>query len=282
MLKFLRLSCIALLFLWVVPFTRADSVPRLVVLAPDLAYNLIELGASDSIVGIIDNPALVKSLPNVPVVGDYQLLNAELILSLRPDYLIVWQGGNSELQLNRLESLGLNLVRVKADRLEDLPRQWRLFGDLLGRQKKSEELSTRFTDALAKLDARHKAKVRVFYQLWHSPLMSVNKDSLISQILTVCGAENVMGSALEPYPQIGAEAVLANRVDLILAADDAPDDWQLNWIKWPTIPAVKQDQLYTVETDYLHQLTNDTLKGISQVCTAVERARNVNPSLLQP
>ena len=264
-----------MLFTLIAPLTHATGSVRLVVLAPDIAHNLIAIGAGDNIVGIIDNPALKTTLPQAQVVGDYQLINIESVLSLEPDYIIVWDGGNSEVQLSRLEALGFKLVRVKSNRLEDLPKQWQQLAELVGKETNAAQMSAQFSHALEQFDARSQQSVRVFYQLWHSPLMSVNREGLISEILTLCGAENVMALASEPYPQIGTETVLAAEVDLILASDEAPDDWPLRWKNWPDIPAVKHDQLYTVETDYLHQLTNDTLKGINQVCSAVEQARKV-------
>ena len=251
----------------------AQEPLRLVSLAPDITRNLMVMEAKSQIVGIIEHPQLQRELPQARVVGDHQLLNIEAILALQPDYVLVWQGGNPEIQLQRLESLGLEVVRIKSERLADLPHQWKLYGELLNRKDQADRLIEQFNSALDAYRVKAQRPVRTFYQLWHQPLMSINSSGYQAEILQLCGAENVLAEAYEAFPQVGVEAVLAADVELILASDELPQDWTERWMEWPQIPAVKRDQLYTVEADYLHQLTLDTLKGVSQVCSAVERAR---------
>lgn len=255
------------------PQVFAGSAERLVVLAPDITRNLIALGAEANIVGIIENSDLQARLPNAEIVGDYQLLNIEAILALEPDLVVAWQGGNPEPQLQRLETLGLSLVRIKSEKLTDLPEQWRRLGELLDRQLRAEELIAEFNTTLQQLSAKDRRPVRTFYELWHQPLMSVNGQGWLGEILTLCGAQNILHNAVAAYPQVSVEAVLAAETELILASNELPEDWRAAWRNWPQIPAVTQDQLYTVEADYLHQLTLETLIGVSQVCSAVERAR---------
>ncbi len=261
-----------ILYLCCVPAMAKDSL-RLVSLAPDITRNLMSLEAESQVVGVIEHPQLELALPQARVVGDYQLLNVEAILALQPDYVLVWQGGNPEAQLQRLESLGLRVVRIKSDRLADLPRQWQLLGELLNREDQAGQLIEQFNSALDSYRVESERPVRTFYQLWHRPLMSINNSGYLAEVLQLCGAENVLAEAYEAFPQVGVEALLASDVELILASDELPPDWRDSWMEWPQIPAVKHDQLYTVEADYLHQLTLDTLIGVSQVCDAVERAR---------
>ena len=272
-MKICSLRYLSLIFALCCACSLAQEQLRLVSLAPDITRNLIAIGAESQIVGIIEHNQLQLELPQAQVVGDYQLLNIEAILALQPDYVLVWQGGNPEAQLQRLESLGLQVVRVKSDRLADLPNQWRLFGELLNREDQAESLIEQFSSALESYRVEAERPVRTFYQLWHQPLMSINNSGYQAEILQLCGANNVLAEAYEAFPQVGIEAVLAADVELILASDELPQDWRESWSDWPQIPAVKRDQLYTVEADYLHQLTLDTLKGVSQVCSAVERAR---------
>lgn len=251
----------------------AQAPVRLVVLAPDITRNLLALGARDNIVGIIANAALEAELPQAKVVGDHQLLSIEAILGLRPDYVVAWQGGNPPAQLQRLSELGLQLIHIKTERLSDLPAQWQLFGELLGREEVAGELVERFESSIEAFRIANQRPVPTFYQLWHEPLMSINNQGWFGEILQLCGAQNILGDAYAAYPQVGIEAVVAARVELILASDELPASWRERWQNWPQLPAVAADHLYTVEADYLHQLTMETLKGVSQVCSAVERAR---------
>ena len=263
---------IYLLLILCAPYA-ASQTHRIVVLAPDIARNLIDLGAEDSIVGIVKNDELEAKIPWARVVGDHQQLSIEAIFALNPDYVIVWQGGNPEPQIQKMRTLGLNIVRIRTTRLADLPAQWRTLGQLLGKEQRAEQLGLEFMAQLQRLEATQEKPVRLFYQLWHQPLMSVSNTSWLSEVFTLCGAENVMADAAGSFPQIGIEAVLAADVEVIIASDELSSDWKDRWRKWPQVPAVSQNHLYTVRADYLHQLTGETLKGVLQVCEAVARAR---------
>lgn len=63
--------------------------------------------------------------------------------------------------------------------------------------------------------------LRVFYQVWDRPLYTVGGGQIISDALSVCGAQNVFSDLTLPAPQVSLEAVLQRDPQVIIAGSQA-------------------------------------------------------------
>ncbi|WVM90657.1 hypothetical protein UMZ34_11915 [Halopseudomonas pachastrellae] len=57
----------------------------------------------------------------------------------------------------------------------------------------------------------------MFLQLWDNPLYTVAGDQLLSDALSLCGADNVFADLTGLAPQVGREGVLVANPDTIIA-----------------------------------------------------------------
>ena len=244
---------------------------RLVVLSPDLTENIYALGKGDWVVGRVSAADYPKEILDVQVIGDYQSLDAEAIVRLDPDYVLAWQGGNPERQLTYLESLGLNLIRIKGDTLTEIPAQLTELGRLLNAEAEASNLIAEFNRRLASSAVKVKEPKRVFYQLWSDPMLTLNAQSVVSEAVDHCGGVNVFKDRPEMAPQVSIESVIGMNPELILASDGLPDAWQEAWQQWPFLDAVRHQNLYKINSDYLHRLTMRTLDGVDEVCEILSR-----------
>src|SRR5437870_10892666 len=67
---------------------------RVITLAPNLTEFVYAVGAGDTLVGTMDTSDYPDAARRVPRIGDYQRLDVERILSLKPDLVLVWYHGN--------------------------------------------------------------------------------------------------------------------------------------------------------------------------------------------
>ena len=259
-----------LLFILLIPATAFADL-RLVVLSPDLTENIFSLGKGNWVVGRVSSADYPEELLTVPVIGDYQSLDAEAIVQLEPDYVMAWQGGNPERQLTYLESLGLNVVRIKGDTLAEIPTQLIELGNLLKAEAEADDLVAEFHSRLASSAVKVKQPKRVFYQLWSDPMLTLNALSVVSEAIDHCGGVNLYKDQPEMAPQVSIESVISMNPELILASDGLPDTWREVWQKWPFIDAVRNQNLYKINSDYLHRLTMRTLDGVDEVCDILSR-----------
>ncbi len=186
----------------------AAPARRVVSLGPHLTEIAYAAGGGHALVGVIrfsDFPEAAKSLP---VVGDAHVIDFERIVQLKPDLVLVWGSGLNERHKARLRSLGLAVYESEIRNAQAIPDTLRRLGTLLGRADSAEASAQRFESRWQALAERHrnKAPVRVFWQLWHEPLMTINREHLISEAMRACGGVNVFAELplLTPSVELGS------------------------------------------------------------------------------
>ncbi|WP_024872608.1 cobalamin-binding protein [Tolumonas lignilytica] len=257
------------LFILVLPLTVQAVPQRIVSLTPHITEMLFAIGAGSQVVAIdqaSDYPADVKKLPKV---ANYQSLNSESLLAVKPDLVVAW-GATQVLMQQQIKKLGIPLLLLQSQKLDDLPKELRLLGEQTGHTAQANQLATQIADKFAdyRLRSQHRPKVTAFYQLWYPPLTTVANGSFIQEIMTMCGAENPFANSNTPYPQLSEEAVLAADPQIIFSTQHGSD--LQHWSKWPQLAAVKQKHLYQLNADWLHRLSPRILLGIAQMCGQID------------
>ncbi len=253
------------------------SAARVVTLAPHLAELVCAAGACAQLVGTVeysDYPASVKSLPRV---GDAFAVNAEILLSLKPDLVLSWDGGTPPQTVERLRRLGLKVQPIKVEKLGDIEQAVLRIGALLSTEDaacKTADDYRRRMDALAE-KYRAAPRLRVFYQIQADPIFTINRDSPISEALALCGGINIYADLPRLAGSIGKEAVLAADPDVVIWGwqDDAHGSIEAFWQRWPQARAVRSGRLYAINSDTLARATPRMVDGVEELCRALDRAR---------
>jgi iron complex transport system substrate-binding protein len=250
---------------------------RIVSLAPHITELLFAVGAGAAVVGTSDFSDYPEAARAIPRVGGGGGLDLEAILALRPDLVIAWESGNPAGQSRRLQQLGLPVFFSEPSRLEDIIFSLERFGQLTGRREEARVQVRAFADRLEALRRRYSGRdeVSVFYQIWERPLMSVNRQHVVSDVIRLCGGRNVFADLSALAPQIDSEAVLAANPDVIVVGDAAgePAASLVAWRRWPELKAVSQRHLYTIQRELLVRHTPRLLEGAEQLCRLLEGVR---------
>lgn len=255
---------------------RAET-QRIVSLAPNVTELLYEIGAEQQLVATVkysDYPEAARKLPRV---GDVYQLDWEFLLSIRPDLVIGWQDGTPQHVLDRVESLGLRLVTVSAGKLDSIATQLRQLGALTGRVSEAEDAADDFFQKLKVLENKYsgRRRVRVFYEIDHRPLFTINGQQIISDAIRLCGGVNVFGELAVLAPQVSIESVLQRRPELLVYAGSEAESEKVfaDWKHWQDLPAVRNGHLARVNPDLMNRATPRMLQGIEHLCEAVDAAR---------
>ena len=246
---------------------------RIISLTPHLTELLFAVGAGAQLAGVdsaSDFPVAARSLPRV---GDYSRIHFERILALQPDLIVVWVGGNRPVDIHALQQLGFPVLHTKATRLDDVARLLRLLGRASGHAAAGEAAAAAYSARLAGVRGRAgPPPLRVFYQVWDRPLMTVGGTHWISDALTRCGAHNVFADLQALAPTVSREAVLGRAPQLIVGSSDARDLRRV-WLPFSRLPAVKNAAFVQVDADRLHRLTPRLIEGVLELCAAVDAYR---------
>ncbi|NVZ21025.1 cobalamin-binding protein [Pseudomonas costantinii] len=247
---------------------QALAVERVVSLAPSLSEIVVELGAADLLVGVLDGGDRPAALAKVPSVGRYGQLDMERLLSLKPDLILLWPGSVGPAQREQLQRLNIPVYVAEPHSLEQLTTQVQAIAQQLGRAEAGLQLATQLRQRLAELRQRYQRAepLRVFYQVWNQPLYTVGGGQIISDALTVCGARNVFDDLKLPAPQVSIESVLQRNPEAILAGDQPQLD---AWKAWPQVAAVAQRRLLLVPDKGLERPSGQMLEAVARLCEVI-------------
>lgn len=261
---------------------RTVSLPtpaqRIVALAPSLTELAYAAGAGARLVGVArysDYPAAAKGVPQV---GDASRIDLERVLSLQPDLIIGWKSGNQVADIERLESLGFNVFVIEPATLAAIPKLLRAVGALAGTGAVAQIAADEFERRIAALRERFGArpKVRVFYEIWHTPLMTVNGRHMINDVIRLCGGINVFAGIPTLTPVVSLESVMALEPEVVLGGSSAtvPDEFAAQWRSYQRFVKLRNVNAMFVDPDHIQRQTPRILEGAQTVCEHLEQIRS--------
>lgn len=255
----------------------AAPARRIVSLAPHATELLFAAGAGERVVATVrygDYPDAAKKLPQV---GDAHLLDLERIVALRPDLIVVWMHGSAAAQIDRLKTLKLPIFYSEPKNLAQIGDSLRRLGHLAGSDAVASAAADAYAAELARLRQTYAKRppLRVFYQVWHQPLLTLNDQHLISDVLRLCGGVNVFGTHSALVPQVNPEAVLAARPQVLATstADGRPDDSLALWQGFKHFAPVQQQAVIWLHADHISRQSTRIVLGAQALCEGLERQR---------
>lgn len=247
---------------------------RIVSLAPHATELLFAAGAGQQLVGVSEFSDYPPQAGKLPSIGSSMQLDIERIVSLKPDLIVAWQSGNSARQVARLRKLGYAVYDSEPRRLDDVARTLENFGTLAGSEQ-GRIAARAFRERQQALRKRYadKTPVRVFYQIWPSPLMTLNDSHIVSDALRLCGGVNIFGQLPQLAPTISREAVVTARPEAIVASDERNETWH-RWRALSQLPAVRLVNLYRIDGAVMNRAGPRMLDATDQLCRYIDEARN--------
>lgn len=258
--------------------TLAQPAQRIISLAPHATELIFAAGGGERIVGTVgysDYPAAALQIPRV---GSHQQIDVERIIALKPDLLVVWLHGNSERQLEHVRKLGIPFFFSEPKKLADIPVSVERLGILMGTEQQANKTAAAERKELARLAAqyRNRPTVRMFYQVWGKPLYTLNGGNIMSDVMRLCGGENVFARLPVSAPTVTTEAVLLENPEVMMTGDrQAEKSGGLEiWKSYKNILAVKNDNLFSVNADLVNRAGPRLIDGAAMVCEKLELARS--------
>ena len=274
-MKFLSTSCLLLLAVCAANVVLAAPAKRVIALSPHSVEMLYAIGVGESILATTDHTDYPPAALSIPQIGGNHGILIERVIELNPDLVVVWGSGNKAEDIARLKSLGFKIFNSDPKSLEAVATDLKALGELTDHSDEANRVADDYLIELAKLRRRNATKedVKVFYQLWSTPLMTVSKNSWIQQIIDVCHGDNVYIDAASDYPQVSLESVLLKMPEVILQSQDKGNILGVDWSRWQEIPAVNNKHIYQLNADLLHRATPRALLGVNALCEALDKAR---------
>jgi iron complex transport system substrate-binding protein len=254
----------------------ARPAQRIVSLAPHATELLYSAGAGSAIVGTVAHSDWPPAARTVRRVGDAAALDLEQIAALSPDLVVAWPyTAPAQLDALRAQKIPVFVSDPKtiAGIADDIERLGALAGTRGIALAAADTMRGRYATLVAKY--RDAPRLRVFYEVWNEPLYTIGGRHLISQAIDVCGGDNVFAALTIPAPSVTVEAVVAASPEVIVGGDDAGKrpPWLDDWRRWPSIPAVRDGNLFGASGDLLHRPGPRFVEGMAMLCADLDTAR---------
>ncbi len=256
------LLCLPLAFtllLTIVPVTENGTIcdagvqPRIVSLSPVITEWLYLLGLENDVVGVTtycNKPPRAKKKEKVGTVIE---VNAEKIMSLKPDMVLAMSLTN-EKDLTKLKKMGINVASF------DIPKDFERLcevslevGKSVGNEYKARTIINdsrmKVSDIKKKMSGIRKQKV--FVQIGAKPLFAATREFFVNDYIEFAGGVNIFKDAISGL--ISREEVIKRNPDVILIATMgiSGEDEMKMWQKYKTVNAVKHNRIYIVDADMI-------------------------------
>ncbi|MBV4412565.1 vitamin B12 ABC transporter substrate-binding protein BtuF [Enterobacteriaceae bacterium YMB-R22] len=197
------------------------AAPRVITLSP--ANTEIAFAAGIAPVAVSawsDYPEAAKRLEQV---ASWQGINVERIIALKPDLVLAWRGGNAERPVNQLAKLGIRVLWVDPQSVEDIAKALEQLAVWSPTPQTARRAAAGLRAQWHDIQAQHARAARksVFIQFGDRPLFTSGGRSIQNEVLNACGGKNIFDDSVAPWPQVSREQVLTRRPQAIVITGDA-------------------------------------------------------------
>ncbi|ADR33810.1 periplasmic binding protein [Sulfuricurvum kujiense DSM 16994] len=215
--------------------------------------------------------------------------NVEVLASVKPDVILMWgKATGAETQLKKLSALGIPVLMVNNESINDLVTQFQLYGKLTGNTKRAQELVSYTLETLGlirslqpKLDKRK--DIRYYFAEGLDGLSSECDGSFHLEPFTYSGAKNALECKMSSnygMEKISLETIMLADPDVIVAMEPSFASSVRTNPQWQSLRAVKTGRVLSVPNTPFNYITRPPsfmrLLGIRWLI------HSFNPDLIKP
>ena len=259
----------------------AEPCDRIVSLAPSVTEVLFELGLGSKVVGVTRYCRYPVEAQKIPRVGGFYDMSLENLLTLRPT-VVVGLRENREIE-EGARRLGMVAHEVDHSTVAGIKQSILSVAELcgisaVGAQKVfALEQRERALQSSSHNAPHYKTLVAVGRTHEGSSVSGVylsGKDGFYSGVLEILGMKNVNQDATVAIPTVSPEGFMALAPEVIVEIQNTDDPQRVEdpsalWRKYPSIPAVRENRVFTLREDYA------SIPGPRYILIAEELARQL-------
>ncbi|MFZ6802068.1 cobalamin-binding protein [Undibacterium sp. Di24W] len=251
---------------------------RIISLAPHVTELIFAAGAGHLLVGVSEYSDYPEEAKKIVSVGNIFALDLERVLALKPDLIVIWGSGNAKQLAKKLRDNKVIVFESEPHNFEDIASSLERISTLAGTETVGKRAAKEFRQRLQNLSDTYRLKdkekpVSVFHQMVKNPLMTVNQEHFISKMITLCGGHNVFANLKDISATITTEALLVANPDMIFSSGKDDSKLRQEWIQFPNLIAVKKQNLYSINGDWLHRAGPRVLDATERLCKDIRDAR---------
>lgn len=259
---------------------RIEKMPeKIISLAPSNTEIVFALGLADRLVGVTEFGDYPEAAKDKPKIGGFNTIDIEKVVAIEPDLILATNIHQKEV-IPALERLGLTVLTLDPKTLDEVLESITLLGRATGKQEAAAqlvaEMSNRIkavTDKTANLPEAQRP--RVFYVMWHEPLMTVGSDTRIHELIGLAGGINIAQEIGEGYPTMSLEAVIQANPQVIVAGSGMgegaklPFQFVVTESRLKDVDARINNRIYEINTDLIGRPGPRIVEALEQLAKMI-------------
>ncbi len=255
------------------------SAKRIISLAPSITEIIFALGLRQEIIGVTNFCDYPEEVTTKPRIGGFVNPDVEKIVSLKPDLVIAIADGNRWDTIERLSDLGFPVYTVDPKGFDGVIQTIRNIGEIIGKGEEARALVRRMMEKKEKVVTltRSLSRPAVFFQVGDAPVITVGKGTLANDLIHLAGGRSISENEPLSYPPYGIETILSKAPEIIIfsSMDNRKNysDLIRRWQTWKSIPAVKSNSIYVIDSNLVDRPAPRVVKGLEAL------ARMIHPEV---
>jgi iron complex transport system substrate-binding protein len=232
--------------------SRVQEHPlRIISLAPAITEELFLLEADDMLVANTHYCKRPEKAKKIQKIGNLKNFDIEKILELKPDLILCTTLANSG-KIQKLKQFGIKVTELPPARtFDEICSNFSRLGSAINKNEKAKRIISdvrQEVEQIKKLN-QNLPKKKVFMQIGAKPLVTVNRDYFINDYIKYAGGINISGNVISN--RYSRESVLAEDPDVIIITNMgiASDEEKQTWKSYPALTAVKNNDIFIVDSD---------------------------------
>lgn len=227
---------------------------KIVSLAPNITEMIYSLGRGGLLKGntiYCDYPQEAK---RVEKVGDLVTVDAEKILMIKPDLILMTAEGNTKEMADKLRALGFQLFVSNPRNYPGIKKAYLDLGKLLNAGDKAKnDIKAWDTEILdAKRIAALSGKETAMFLIDANPIMLAGDNTFLGELMRLLGLKNLAAGLRSNYPVFSREEILRLDPDYIFYPSDGSKDLdRLTEIypEWSRLKAIRKNHVLFLNRD---------------------------------
>jgi len=229
-----------------------DSVPgRIVSLTPAVTEALFAIGAGDQVVGVTRFCNYPPDATGRTIVGDMLNPNLEIIVSLRPDVVVVSMEGNRKESYSMLQDVNIPVFVTNPRDINGVMNMLLDLGILTCHEAAARHLVDSLRREIEEIQPPA-TRPRILMLVSIQPLMAVGGNTFLGKVIVAAGGKNVAAELPGSYPTLNREGLLDLNPDVLLFPDDlglTPQRLGKEFPEWRQLSALRNNRVYFVNAD---------------------------------
>ncbi len=200
---------------------KLDGIPqRIISLAPSNTEILFALGLADRVVAVTDYCDFPSEAKEKPSIGGFTTPNIEKLVVLSPDVIFAASVHEQRI-IPQLEERGLPVLVLAPKTIDEVLAAITLVGKITGQDGEASRLVAEMKNRIKAVTDRtdelpQEQKPRVFYLVWHNPLMTAGSGTFQNDLISRAGGVNIAQDLTE-WADISLERVMQADPEVIIA-----------------------------------------------------------------